>query len=137
MSAHVMIVEDEEPMLLVLSYNFRAAGYTVDAMPRGDAAAERLTSGIPDLLVLDWTLPGLSGVELCRRLRRRWPADALPIIMLTGHSDQADREYAFHVGVDEYLMKPFSVNDLLHTARRLLGRKSSKKVAEAMVAQAG
>ena len=76
MGASILIVEDEEPLTTLLRYNLEAEGYEVDAVPRGDEADTRLRETVPDLVVLDWMLPGLSGIELCRRLRTR-PADAV------------------------------------------------------------
>ena len=83
MSARILIVEDEEPLTMLLRYNLEAEGYDVDTASRGDEADTRLKEKAPDLVVLDWMLPGLSGIELCRRLRARPETRALPIIMLT------------------------------------------------------
>src|SRR5205814_836816 len=83
MGARIMIVEDEEPLALLLRYNLEAEGYEVETVARGDDADTRLREGAPDLAVLDWMLPGLSGIELCRRLRARPETKALPIILLT------------------------------------------------------
>ena len=80
MGARIMIVEDEEPLALLLRYNLEAEGYEVETIARGDDADTRLREGAPDLAVLDWMLPGLSGIELCRRLRARPETKALPII---------------------------------------------------------
>src|SRR3954449_7220807 len=83
MSARIMIVEDEEPLTLLLRYNLESEGYEVDTAARGDDAELKLKESIPDLIILDWMLPGLSGIELCRRLRSRAQTQRLPIIMLT------------------------------------------------------
>ena len=71
MSARILIVEDEEPLTMLLRYNLEAEGYEVESAARGDEADTKLKENIPDLVVLDWMLPGLSGIELCRRLRAR------------------------------------------------------------------
>ena len=83
MSARILIVEDEEPLTMLLRYNLEAEGYEVESAARGDEADTKLKENIPDLVVLDWMLPGLSGIELCRRLRARPETRQLPIIMLT------------------------------------------------------
>jgi len=91
MSANILIVEDEEPLALLLRYNLEAEGYRVETVARGDDADTRLREGSPDLVVLDWMLPGLSGIELCRRLRARPETKALPIIMLTARGEESER----------------------------------------------
>src|SRR5260370_20859107 len=83
MGARILIVEDEEPLTLLLRYNLEAEGYQVDIAARGDEAEIRLKESPPDLVVLDWMLPGISGVELCRRLRPRSDTQPLPLILLT------------------------------------------------------
>ena len=83
MNARILIVEDEEPLTMLLRYNLEAEGYDVETASRGDEADTRLKESSPDLIVLDWMLPGLSGIELCRRLRARPETRQLPIIMLT------------------------------------------------------
>ena len=91
MSARILIVEDEEPLALLLRYNLEAEGYDVETIARGDEADTRLREASPDLVVLDWMLPGLSGIELCRRLRTRPESKALPIIMLTARGEESER----------------------------------------------
>src|SRR6516162_7152257 len=83
MSARILVVEDEEALTTLLRYNLEAEGYEVETVARGDDADTRLKERLPDLIVLDWMLPGLSGIELCRRLRARPETKQLPIIMLT------------------------------------------------------
>ena len=86
MAAHILIVEDEEALTLLLRYNLEAEGYAVETVSRGDEAETKLKEAVPDLVVLDWMLPGVSGIELCRRLRARPETRKLPIIMLTAHA---------------------------------------------------
>ena len=83
MGPRVLIVEDEEPLTLLLRYNLEAEGYAVDSVARGDEAEIRLREEVPDIVLLDWMLPGLSGIELCRRIRVRPETERLPVIMLT------------------------------------------------------
>ncbi|MEP0320552.1 response regulator, partial [Bauldia litoralis] len=88
MTPRVMIVEDEEPLSLMLRYNLESEGYQVDTVERGDEAETRLREMVPDLLLLDWMLPGVSGIELCRRLRSQEATRTLPIIMLTARGEE-------------------------------------------------
>ena len=91
MSARIMVVEDEEALTTLLRYNLDAEGYDVETVARGDDADTRLKERVPDLVVLDWMLPGLSGIELCRRLRARPETKTLPIIMLTARGEESER----------------------------------------------
>ena len=118
----VLIVEDEEPLSLLLRYNLEAEGYQVDTCIRGDEAEIRLRESLPDLLLLDWMLPGLSGIELCRRLRAREDSERLPVIMLTARGEEFDRVQGFEYGADDYVVKPFSMSELLLRIRALLAR---------------
>jgi two-component system, OmpR family, phosphate regulon response regulator PhoB len=125
----VMIVEDEEALSLLLRYNFEAEGYLVETIARGDEAEARLRETLPDLLVLDWMLPGLSGIELCRRLRQRGDTENLPIIMLTARGEESERVRGLATGADDYVVKPFSVPELLARVRALLRRAKPEHVA--------
>ena len=87
MPPRLMIVEDDEPLVELLRYNFEAAGYSVETVMHGDEAETRLREAVPDILILDWMLPGLSGIELCRRLRQKPATQSLPLIMLTARSE--------------------------------------------------
>ena len=129
MGANILIVEDEEPLITLLRYNLEAEGYEVDAVARGDDADTRLKETAPDLVVLDWMLPGLSGIELCRRLRARPQTQSLPIIMLTARGEESERVRGLATGADDYIVKPFSVPELLARVRALLRRASPERVA--------
>jgi two-component system phosphate regulon response regulator PhoB len=129
MTPKVMIVEDEQPLALMLRYNLEAEGYAVDAVERGDDAEERLRDTVPDLLLLDWMLPGVSGIELCRRLRARPATKALPIIMLTARGEEAERVRGLTTGADDYVVKPFSVPELMARVRAILRRSRPEAVA--------
>ena len=128
MNARILIVEDEEPLSLLLRYNLEAEGYEVEIVARGDDADTRLREAVPDLVVLDWMLPGLSGIELCRRLRARPETKALPIIMLTARGEESERVRGLATGADDYIVKPFSVPELLARLRALLRRASPERV---------
>src|SRR5512139_420723 len=117
MSARILIVEDEEPLTMLLRYNLEAEGYEVETSARGDEADTRLKESTPDLVVLDWMLPGLSGIELCRRLRARPETRQLPIIMLTARGEESEKVRGLATGADDYIVKPFSVPELLARVR--------------------
>ena len=129
MTARILIVEDEEPLTLLLRYNLEAEGYDVDTSARGDEAEIKLKESPPDLLVLDWMLPGMSGIELCRRLRARPDTERLPIIMLTARGEESERVRGLATGADDYIVKPFSVPELLARIRSLLRRARPERVA--------
>ncbi|MCX7295591.1 MAG: response regulator, partial [Hyphomicrobiales bacterium] len=105
MSARILIVEDEEPLTMLLRYNLEAEGYEVESAARGDEADTKLKENIPDLVVLDWMLPGLSGIELCRRLRARPETRQLPIIMLTARGEESEKVRGLATGADDYIVK--------------------------------
>ena len=129
MSARILIIEDEEPLTLLLRYNLEAEGYEVDTTARGDEAEIKLKEAVPDLLVLDWMLPGMSGIELCRRLRASPDTERLPIIMLTARGEEGERVRGLATGADDYIVKPFSVPELLARIRALLRRSKPERVA--------
>ena len=129
-NAKILIVEDEEPLTLLLRYNLEAEGYEVDSVARGDEAETRLQEKIPDLVVLDWMLPGISGIELCRRLRARPETRALPVIMLTARGEESERVRGLATGADDYIVKPFSVPELVARVRALLRRAKPERVAD-------
>jgi two-component system phosphate regulon response regulator PhoB len=129
MPARILVVEDEEPLALLLRYNLEAAGYAVDSAERGDEAEQKLRETIPDLIVLDWMLPGVSGIELCRRLRAQPATAQLPIIMLTARGEESERVRGLSTGADDYIVKPFSVPELLARISALLRRSKPERVA--------
>ena len=118
----IMIVEDEEPLGMLLKYNLEADGYEVEGIGRGDEAETRLMENVPDLLVLDWMVPAISGIELCRRLRMRPQTERLPIIMLTARGEESDRVRGLSTWADDYLVKPFSTPEFVARVRALLRR---------------
>jgi len=132
MTPRILIVEDEEALTLLLRYNLEAAGYEVETVARGDEADLRLREAIPDLVILDWMLPGVSGIELCRRLRSRSETRQLPIVMLTARGEESERVRGLSTGADDYVVKPFSVPELLARVAALLRRASPERVADAL-----
>jgi two-component system phosphate regulon response regulator PhoB len=132
MKAAILIVEDEEALTEVLRYNLEADGYEVATVARGDEADLLLKEKSPDLVILDWMLPGLSGIELCRRLRARPETKQLPIIMLTARGEESERVRGLATGADDYIVKPFSVPELSARVRALLRRALPERVADVL-----
>ncbi|MEH6718639.1 MAG: phosphate regulon transcriptional regulator PhoB [Aurantimonas endophytica] len=134
MAMRIAVVEDEEALGVLLRYNLEAEGYEVDVIARGDEADIRLREEVPDLLILDWMLPGLSGVELCRRLRQRGETERLPIIMLTARGEESERVRGLSVGADDYVVKPFSTPELIARVRAMLRRAKPEKISSQLSA---
>jgi two-component system phosphate regulon response regulator PhoB len=132
MKATILIVEDEEALALLLRYNLEAEGYRVETVMRGDEADVLLKERLPDLVILDWMLPGLSGIELCRRLRGRPETKLLPIIMLTARGEESERVRGLSTGADDYVVKPFSVPELSARVRALLRRAAPERLADVL-----
>lgn len=130
MKPKVLVVEDEEALSVLLRYNLESEGYDVETVNRGDEAEIRLKENLPDIVVLDWMLPGLSGIELCRRLRARTETERLPILMLTARSEEAERVRGLSTGADDYMVKPFSVPEFVARVRALLRRASPEQVSQ-------
>ena len=122
MQPRITVVEDEEALSVLLRYNLESEGYEVETVMRGDEAEIRLQERVPDLLILDWMLPGVSGIELCRRLRARAETERLPIIMLTARGEESERVRGLSVGADDYVVKPFSTPELMARVKAMLRR---------------
>ncbi|MFK4825059.1 phosphate regulon transcriptional regulator PhoB [Paenochrobactrum sp. BZR 588] len=118
----IAVVEDEEALSVLLRYNLEAEGYQVTTIMRGDEAEIALREDVPDMLILDWMLPGVSGIELCRRLRQRAETERLPIIMLTARGEESERVRGLAVGADDYVVKPFSTPELIARVKAMLRR---------------
>ncbi|BDV32505.1 MULTISPECIES: phosphate regulon transcriptional regulator PhoB [Methylocystis] len=125
----ILVVEDEVPLATLLVYNLEAEGYQVEHVDNGDEAELRIAESPPDLMLLDWMLPGVSGLEICRRLRARDTARDMPIIMLTARGEEAERVRGLSVGADDYVVKPFSTPELMARVRALLRRARPERVA--------
>ncbi len=128
--ASILIVEDESALVELLRYNLEAAGYAVRSAMTGSAAEEALTEERFDLVVLDWMLPEISGIELCRRIRQRPETRNLPVLMLTARGEEADRIRGLSTGADDYVVKPFSINEVLARVKALLRRAAPDLVAD-------
>lgn len=129
MNPRIMVVEDEEPLAILLRYNLESEGYEVETVDRGDDAELRLHEHVPDLLLLDWMLPGLSGIELCRRLRLRPETERLPVIMLTARGEESERVRGLRTGADDYVVKPFSVPELMARVKAMLRRANPEVIS--------
>ena len=123
-AATILVVEDEADLAILLRYNLEAEGYRVLTAKSGDEAAALMQETIPDLILLDWMLPGLSGLELCRRWRAREETARVPIIMTTARGEEEERVRGLATGADDYVVKPFSVPELLARIAALLRRSS-------------
>lgn len=134
MAPKILIVEDEADLTLMLRYNLKAEGFAVVTASSGDEAVEAMREGVPDLILLDWMLPGLSGIELCRRWRSREETSRVPIIMITARGEEEERVRGLATGADDYVVKPFSIPELLARVQALLRRVSPQLVTNVLKA---
>lgn len=132
MTAKILVVEDEEPLALLLRYNLEAEGFDVRVATRGDEAEIAVAEDAPDLIILDWMLPGLSGLELCRRWRSGRVSRNIPIIILTARGEEADRIRGLTTGADDYVVKPFSVPELMARIKAIMRRSSPERIANTL-----
>lgn len=133
MQPTILVVEDEAPLAELLKYNLEASGYAVDVAMRGDEAETRLQERSFDLILLDWMLPGLSGIELCRRIRSRNETQTTPVIMLTARGEEGERVRGLKTGADDYVVKPFSIPELAARIQAILRRSSPELMSNALV----
>ncbi|MEK9900031.1 MAG: response regulator, partial [Rhodospirillaceae bacterium] len=122
MQPNVLIVEDEPPLVELLSYNLEKAGFQAQIARDGDEALLAVEERRPDLVLLDWMLPYVSGIEICRRIRRNPETRDLPIIILTARGEEDDRIRGLDAGADDYVVKPFSPSELIARVRAVLRR---------------
>ena len=130
MKPYILVVEDEAPLVTLLRYNLEEAGFEVDDARDGEDALISVRERRPDLIVLDWMLPAVSGIEVCRQLRRRRETRDVPVIMLTAKSEEADRIRGLDSGADDYLTKPFSPRELVARIRAVMRRTRPAVAAE-------
>ncbi|MEI4195012.1 phosphate regulon transcriptional regulator PhoB [Roseovarius sp. E0-M6] len=126
----VLLVEDEPAQREILSYNLEADGFRVEMAENGEEALVMVDEVAPDIIVLDWMLPTLSGIEVCRQLKTRNATRATPIIMLSARSEEVDRVRGLETGADDYVVKPYSVVELLARVRAQLRRTRPAAVGE-------
>jgi len=122
MKPSVLVVEDEEALATLLRYNLEKEGYEATVAADGEEAMLAIDERMPDVVLLDWMLPNVSGVEVCRRLRSQRETRNLPVIMLTARGEESDRLRGLETGADDYVVKPFSMAELIARIRAVLRR---------------
>jgi two-component system, OmpR family, phosphate regulon response regulator PhoB len=122
MKPHCLIIEDEAALVELLRYNFEQESFRVSAAADGEEALIAVSEDPPDIVILDWMLPLMSGLDVCRQLRRRPETRAIPIIMLTARGEEGDRIRGLNSGADDYITKPFSPRELVARVRAVLRR---------------
>ncbi len=132
MKANVLVVEDEESLAMLLQYNLDAEGFKVNVVKRGDEVELAISEEPPDLIILDWMLPGLSGLEICRRVRAGSETRNIPILMLTAKDEENDRIRGLKTGADDYVVKPFSIPELMARVNAILRRASPERIADTL-----
>lgn len=128
----VLVVEDETALLTLLRYNLEKEGFTVSAAHDGEEALLQLKEAKPDAVLLDWMLPRVSGIEVCRQIRRTPAWRDLPVIMLTARGEEGDRVRGLDSGADDYVVKPFSPNELIARLRAVIRRARPASNAETL-----
>ena len=132
MTPYVLIVEDETAISTLLEYNLQKEGFETALAEDGDLALLMAQERVPDLILLDWMIPKLSGIEVCRRLRRRAETASVPIIMLSARGEEDDRVTGLDIGADDYLVKPFSIPELFARIRALLRRTETNVLSDGL-----
>jgi two-component system phosphate regulon response regulator PhoB len=122
MTPYILVVEDEDALATLLKYNLDKEGHRVTVASDGEEALMLIDERQPDLVVLDWMLPKVSGIEVCRRIRSRPETKNLPVIMLTARGEESDRVRGLDTGADDYIVKPFSMSELAARVRAVLRR---------------
>lgn len=123
--ANILVVDDEPNIVLSLEFLMEQAGYSVTTAEDGEQALACVENAIPDLILLDISLPGISGFDVLEQLRARQATEHLPIIMLTAHGREVEREKGMAMGADDYITKPFSTQSLVEKVRQLMGEADS------------
>lgn len=126
----VLIVEDEPSQREVLAYNFEAEGFSVRTAADGEEGLLLISEEAPDLIMLDWMMPGVSGIEICRRLKARSETRNIPVIMLSARSEDVDKVRGLETGADDYVVKPYSIAELMARVRNQLRRSRPATVGE-------
>ena len=136
MPANILIVEDESSILELISLNIHQAGFNPIRAINAEYANNIVKETIPDLIVLDWMLPGMDGIEFAKRLRANSETKSIPIIMLTAKADEENKIKGLNVGADDYLTKPFSPRELIARIKALLRRRSPELINEPIIIDA-
>lgn len=130
MNAHIFVVEDEKPIQELLQYNLEKEGFKVSSSVNGEAALETIKEKIPDLILLDWMLPDLSGIKICQYLKQDKTVKDIPIIMLTAKGEEEDKVKGLNTGAEDYITKPFSFPELLARIKSILRRVKPSTVSD-------
>ena len=128
----ILVVEDEPSQREVLEYNLKAEGFLVISADNGEDALLLVEEEEPDLILLDWMMPNLSGIEVCRRLKSRVETRAIPIIMVSARSEEVDKVRGLEIGADDYLVKPYSMIEMIARLRTQLRRTRAAKIGETL-----
>jgi len=132
MAAHILVIEDEPGIQEVLKFNLGLHGHTVTVAASAEEGLNLLRGALPDLILLDWMLPGISGVELAKRIRDDARLRAIPIIMLSARSEERDKVTGLEIGADDYLTKPFSPRELTARIKAVLRRRAPQMTEDAV-----
>ena len=130
MNAHIFVVEDEKPIQELLQYNLEKEGFKVSSSANGEEALETIKEKIPDLILLDWMLPDLSGIKICQYLKQDKTVKDIPVILLTAKGEEEDKIKGFNTGAEDYMTKPFSFPELLVRIKSLLKRVKPNIVSD-------
>jgi two-component system phosphate regulon response regulator PhoB len=122
MSATVLVVEDEKSISTLIQYNLEKEGFKVLISETGEEGFELIKKNLPDLVLLDWMLPDLSGIDICKQIKKDTKLKSIPVIMLTAKSEETDKIRGFETGADDYVTKPFSTKELILRIKALLKR---------------
>ena len=129
---HVLIVEDEPAQREILSYNLQSEGFRTSAAANGEEALILVREDRPDVIVLDWMLPSISGIEICRQLKARGETRDVPIIMLSARAEEVDRVRGLETGADDYVVKPYAVSELVARVRTQLRRVRPSSIGQVL-----
>ena len=129
-NARLLLVEDDRALADLVTFHFERSGYDVTRTGDGEEALILVDEVKPDVILLDWMIEGISGIEVCRRLRRRESSSNIPIIMLTARGEESERVRGLSTGADDYMVKPFSVPEFVARVRALLRRASPEQVSQ-------
>lgn len=122
MSATILVVEDEKSISTLIQYNLEKEGFKVHTSETGEEGFDQIKKSLPDLVLLDWMLPDLSGIDICKQIKKDAKLKSIPVIMLTAKSEEADKIRGFETGADDYVTKPFSTKELILRIQALLKR---------------
>lgn len=130
--SRILIVEDDPSLVELLRYNLETEGFDVSVARDGEGGMEAIAADDPDLVVLDWMLPNMSGIEICRQMRQRTATKTTPVIMLTAKGEESDRVRGLETGADDYIVKPFSPAELTARIKAVLRRAHPEQVGDTL-----